>query len=96
MGVPRIALEKYGFDAIEIKFGQAAKGIQPVIKVKDLETALKKKAQGNLVHPDPEDPAVLKAYANGVCPNFYTYGRLPMWTEEKMQKHIEMLRSMGA
>jgi len=95
-GVPQLALQKYGFDAIEIKFGQAAKGVQPVIKVKDLETALKKKAQGNLVHPDPEDPAVRKAYADGVCPNFYTYGRLPMWTEEKMATHIDMLRSMGA
>lgn len=96
MGVPQIALQKYGFDAIEIKFGQSAKGVQPVIKVKDLETALKKKALGNLVHPDPEDPAVQKAYHDGVCPNFYTYGRLPMWTEEKIAEHIEMLRSMGA
>ena len=96
MGVPQIALQKYGFDAIEIKFGQSAKGVQPVIKVKDMETALKKKARGNLVHPDPEDPAVQKAYENGVCPNFYTYGRLPMWTEEKISEHIELLRSMGA
>ncbi|WP_312159921.1 glutamate synthase-related protein [Oscillibacter sp.] len=96
LGVPQIALQKYGFDAIEIKFGQSAKGVQPVIKIKDMETALKKKALGNLVHPDPEDPAVQKAYENGVCPNFYTYGRLPMWTEETISKHIELLRTMGA
>lgn len=96
LGVPQIALQKYGFDAIEIKFGQSAKGVQPVIKVRDFETALKKKALGNLVHPDPEDPAVQKAYEDGVCPSFYTYGRLPMWTEEKISKHIELLRSMGA
>jgi hypothetical protein len=96
LGVPQLALQKYGFDAIEIKFGQSAKGIQPVKKVKDLESALKKKAHGHLVHPDPEDPAVQKAYEDGVCPSFYTYGRLPMWTEETISKHIEMLRSMGA
>lgn len=96
LGVPQIALQKYGFDAIEIKFGQAAKGVQPVRKVNDLESALKKKAQGHLVHPDPEDQAVQKAYEDGVCPNFYTYGRLPMWTEETIAKHIELLRSMGA
>lgn len=94
--VPQIALQKYGFEAIEIKFGQSAKGIQPVIKVKDFETALQKKALGNLVHPDPEDEAVQQAYKDGVCPNFYTYGRLPMWDEEKFSSHVKMLRSMGA
>ncbi len=95
-GVPQIALQKYGFEAIEIKFGQSAKGIQPVIKVKDFETALQKKAAGSLVHPDPEDPAIQKAHEEGVCPNFYTYGRLPMWTEESFAKHIANLRSWGA
>ncbi len=96
LGVPQLALQKYGFEAIEIKFGQSAKGVQPVIRVKDIETALQKKTLGNLVHPDPEDPAVQEAYQNGVCPNFYTYGRLPMWTEERITKHIGQLRSNGA
>jgi len=96
MGVPKIALEKYGATAIEIKFGQAAKGTQPAIRVKDLETALVKQKQGNLVHPDPSDPSVQKAYHDGVCPNFYTYGRLPMWTKKSLMAHITMLRDMGA
>lgn len=96
LGVPQLALQKYGFKAIEIKFGQSAKGVQPANRIRDLETALKKKEQGQLVHPDPEDPAVRKAYENGVCPNFYTYGRFPMWTEERISEHIEALRSMGA
>lgn len=96
LGVPQIALQTYGFDAIEIKFGQSAKGLQPVIKVKDLEMAQKKKALGHLVHPDPDDPKVQRAYREGICPNFYTYARLPMWTEEKMEEHIRQLRTMGA
>lgn len=96
MGVPKIAIEKYKADAIEIKFGQGAKGTQPAIRVKDLETAMVKKQQGNLVHPDPGDPLVQKAYEDGVCPNFYTYGRLPLWTQESLMDHIDMLRDMGA
>ena len=96
MGIPKIAIEKYGATAIEIKFGQAAKGTQPAIRVKDLETALVKQKQGNLVHPDPNDPSVQKAYNDVVCPNFYTYGRLPMWTEKSLMAHITMLRDMGA
>lgn len=96
MGVPKIAIEKYGANAIEIKFGQAAKGTQPAIRVKDLEAALIKQQHGNLVYPDPSDPSVQKAYNEGVCPNFYTYGRLPLWTEKSLVNHITILRDMGA
>ncbi len=96
MGVPRIAIEKYGAQAIEIKFGQAAKGTQPVIRVKDLETALERQRAGNVVHPDPGDPSVQAAYRDGICPNFYTYGRLPLWTESTLTAHIDALRDMGA
>jgi len=96
LGIPKIAIEKYGAKAIEIKFGQAAKGTQPVIQVKDLETALIKQQQGNLVFPDPSDPSIQKAYDDGICPNFYTYGRLPLWTEKSLMAHITMLRDMGA
>ncbi|MCF8074801.1 MAG: FMN-binding glutamate synthase family protein [Desulfotignum sp.] len=96
MGVPKIAIKKYGAKAIEIKFGQGAKGTQPAIRVKDLETARVKQAQGNLVYPDPRDPLVQKAYDDGVCPNFYTYGRLPLWTHASLTDHIDRLRDMGA
>ena len=90
MGVPKVAIEKYGANAIEIKFGQGAKGTQPAIRVKDLETALVKQQRGILVHPDPSDPSVQKAYHEGVCPNFFTYGRLPLWTEKSLMAHISM------
>ena len=96
MGVPKVAIEKYGANAIEIKFGQGAKGTQPAIRVKDLETALVKQQRGILVHPDPSDPSVQKAYYEGVCPNFFTYGRLPLWTEKSLMAHIKRLRDMGA
>lgn len=96
MGVPKIAIKKYGVKAIEIKFGQGAKGTQPAIRVQGIATARIKQQQGNLVHPDPSDPLVQKAYEDAVCPNFYTYGRLPLWTETSLMDHIAMLRDMGA
>lgn len=96
LGVPDYAIKHHGAEAIEIKFGQGAKGTQPVKRVKDLEDALKKQAAGYHVHPDPSDPEVAKAYEEGVCPNFYTYSRLPLWTEEYLIPRIEELRSLGA
>lgn len=85
-----------GVTALEFKFGQSAKGTQPVNRVKDLATALKKQEMGMIVHPDPSDPAVQKAYADGVCPNFYTYARLPLWDEAYLGKRIRELRELGA
>jgi hypothetical protein len=96
MGVPKIAIEKYGVTAIEIKFGQAAKGTQPVIRVKNIEAALKRQRLGDVVIPDPSDPSVQKAYEDRVCPNFYTYSRLPLWNERSLIPHITALRDIGA
>ena len=96
LGVPEIAIQKYGAEAIELKFGQSAKGTQPVNRVKNIEDALKKQQTGWIVYPDPSDPEVQKAYEEGVCPNFYTYGRLPMWTEEYLVNRVNEFRQMGA
>ena len=93
--LPEYALRS-GVTALEFKFGQSAKGTQPVNRVKDLETALKKQEQGMVVHPDPSDPAIQKAYADGVCPNFYTYARLPLWDEAYLTGRIGELRQLGA
>jgi len=95
LGVPEIAITKYGAKAIEFKFGQSAKGTQPVNRLPDLETALKKQQMGFLVHPDPSDPAVQEAYANRTCPNFYMYGRLPMWDEAFFRARLAGLRELG-
>lgn len=95
LGVPEIAITKYGAKAIEFKFGQSAKGTQPVNRLPDLETALKKQQMGFIVHPDPSDPAVQEAYANRTCPNFYMYGRLPLWDEAFFRQRIAQLRELG-
>lgn len=96
LGVPEYAIKVQGAEAIELKFGQSAKGTQPVIRLKDKDEALKKQSLGCLVYPDPKDPEVIKAYEEGVCPNFYSYGRLPLWDEDYLVPRIEEFRRMGA
>jgi hypothetical protein len=96
LGMPRLAIQKYGAEAIEIKFGQAAKGTQPVIRIKDLETALRQQEMGNIVHPDPSRSETREAYRKGICPNFASYSRLPMWTEQSLAEYIASLREWGA
>ncbi len=96
LGVPEYAITMQGAEAIEFKFGQAAKGTQPVTKLKNRDEALKKQALGIMVHPDPMDPEIITAYEKGLCPNFYSYGRLPLWEEEYLVKRIAKLRDLGA
>ncbi|MHC1719887.1 MAG: glutamate synthase-related protein [Clostridiaceae bacterium] len=96
LGVPEYAIKIQGAEAIELKFGQGAKGTQPVNRLKGRDEALKKKASGSLVFPDPTDPEVMEAYQEGVCPNFYSYSRLPLWDEEYLLPRIEQLRNIGA
>lgn len=96
LGIDEIGIQKYGFEAIEIKFGQAAKGVQPAVKLQSLEEALSKKQLGMDVYPDPEDETVAESYSNGTGSNFFSFNRLPMWTEEKIEKKIASLREMGA
>lgn len=93
--LPEYALS-HGVKAIEFKFGQSAKGTQPVNRLNSIEAALKKQASGALVHPDPSDPEVRHAYEQGICPNFYSYGRLPLWNETDMASRIKQIREMGA
>lgn len=95
MGMPEYGILTHGVEAIEFKFGQSAKGTQPVNFLPDLETARKRQAAGGLVHPDPSDPRVQQAYADGVCPNFYVYSRLPMWDEAYLVPRIAELRKLG-
>ena len=94
-GLPEYALSR-GARGLEFKFGQSAKGTQPVKRLKGWEDALARKAAGALVHPDPEDPAVARACQAGTGPVFYSYGRLPMWTEEYLCRRMEELRQLGA
>ncbi len=95
LGIPEYALKVHGAKAIEFKFGQGAKGTQPVNRLKSIEEAQKKQASGSIVYPNPTDPQVIKAYEEGVCPNFYTYSRLPLWDETYLVPRIAKLRGMG-
>lgn len=95
LGVPEVAIQKHGVKAIEFKFGQSAKGTQPVNRLKNLEEAKIMQASGLVVKPNPRDPEVIKAYEEGVCPNFYKYSRLPLWDEVYMSERINALREMG-
>jgi len=95
LGVPEYAIRHCGAKAIEFKFGQSAKGTQPAVRLLDIEAALKKQAQGYLVHPDPSDAAVQEAYAKKACPAFHSYGRLPIWSDEYLLERIDQLRDMG-
>jgi hypothetical protein len=96
MGVPEIAIKKYKASAIEIKFGQGAKGTQPVNRLKDYKAAIEKKKMGYLVYPDPTTKEMEVAVEEGVAPNFYMYGRLPLWHEKELLERIEAIRSLGA
>lgn len=96
LGLPEYAISKCNAKAIEFKFGQAAKGTQPVNKLKNIEEALDKQKMGWVVYPNPSDEKIKKDYEEGVCPNFYTYARLPLWDEEYLISRINKLRVMGA
>lgn len=95
IGVPEYAIKECGCEAIEFKFGQSAKGTQPVNRLATLEAALKAQEQGLLVLPDPSDPEVVAKYQAGRGENFRSYGRLPMWDEHYLVPRIKELREMG-
>lgn len=95
-GVLEYAIEKLGVKSVELKFGQAAKGIQGMGTVDKIEDALRFKSLGYLVLPDPTDPVVAEAHAKGIGPVFEKIGKLPMWTSEGLVKRVSELRNLGA
>ena len=94
-GLPEYALA-HGAKALEFKFGQSAKGTQPVTRLSGWEQARQKKEAGALVYPDPDAPEILAAHEKGCEPAFYSYGRLPVWTEEYLCNRAKQLRQLGA
>ena len=54
-----------------------------------------KKKSGIIVHPDPEDPEIVKLYEKQACPDFWGYHRLPMWTEETLRQRINSYKAIG-
>lgn len=90
------AIKHLGATTVELKFGQAAKGIQGMGFVSSLEDALKFQKRGYLVIPDPSDPIIQEKHKKGIGPHFQRIGKLPMWDEEILSERIEELRSLGA
>ena len=95
LGIPEYAIKTYDLEAIEFKYGQSAKGTQPVRRLNNREEALEKQEQGMIVLPNPMDPEIIKKYERGICPNFDIYTRLPLWDEEYMLNRIGHLRELG-
>jgi len=96
LGVLDYAIKELGVESVELKFAQAAKGIQGMGIVKDLDEAIRFKKMGYLLYPDPEDEIVASQYKDGKGPHFEKIGKLPMWNEEILVKRVKQLREMGA
>lgn len=96
LGLLDFAIKEIGFDAVELKFGQAAKGIQGTRKLTSLEEALQVQKMGYEVLPDPGDLTIQELYKRKMCPSFYKVGRLPEWKEDIFKQRIQKLRQIGA
>ena len=96
LGTPEYALKTFDLKTLEIKFGQAAKGIQHVAPVYNYDEALKIKKDGYLIFPDPMDIKVIEAIEEGESVHFMQYGRLPMWDESKLSEMISKYKALGA
>jgi len=76
-GVAEYLIDRHGDDVIiELKWGQGAKDIGGEIQVSDIGYARFLKERGYVVDPDPTDPAVEHAYANGAVTSFARHSRL--------------------
>jgi len=95
-GVLEYAIEKLGVMSVELKFGQAAKGIQGMGLVPDIAKARRLKDLGYIVIPDPFDPEIAAAYESGIGPVFQKIGKLPMWTPDELVERVSRLRRLGA
>jgi hypothetical protein len=96
LGVLEYAIEHLGIKSVELKFGQAAKGIQGMSKVTDLNAALRFKKLGYIIIPDPTDPIIVENYTKGIGPVFEKVDKLPMWSPEKLIQRVAGLKKLGA
>jgi hypothetical protein len=95
-GVLDYVISKLGVKSVELKFGQAAKGIQGMGRINSLEEALRLQEKGYLIYPDPSDPTVAENFKSGKGPVFEKIGKLPIWNEEILKNRIARLRELGA
>lgn len=95
-GVLEYAIDELHIRSVELKFGQAAKGIQGMGRIPKIEDAVRFKSMGYIVLPDPTDPIVVENYAKGIGPVFEKIGKLPLWTPEQLLNRVSELRNLGA
>ncbi len=84
LGTAEYALKNFDLKTIEIKFGQAAKGIQHVAPVNSAEEEEFLKKNGYLVFENPNGSGLIQC------------GRLPMWNEASLGEIIARFRAYGA
>ena len=96
LGVLEYAIKELKIQSVELKFGQAAKGIQGFGTLDSIEKALMFQKRGHIIYPDPSDPKIAENYKNGIGPHFQKIAKLPMWDEEFLVKRVAELRSLGA
>ncbi len=96
LGVLDYAVKELGVTSVELKFAQAAKGIQGLGIVESLEKAIMLKKRGYIIHPDPEDPEVVEKFKNDAGPRFEKVGKLPIWNEEHLINRVAELKASGA
>lgn len=96
LGVLEYAIKHLNVETVELKFGQAAKGIQGMGRLKTIDDALRLKHMGYLVFPDPTDEKVKVNYERGIGLTFEKVGKLPVWSEMHLIKRVNTLRQLGA
>ena len=96
LGVLEYAIKHLNIETVELKFGQAAKGIQGMGRLKTIEEAMRLKQMGYLVFPDPTDENVKANYEKGFGLTFEKVGKLPVWNEKHLLKRVNTLRQLGA
>jgi len=95
LGVAEYISSRHELEAIELKWGQGAKSIGGEIKVSDLEMAVKLKRRGYMVIPDPESPAVRRAYMRGSIREFERHSRLGFVDKSSFLEEVDRLRGLG-
>ncbi len=96
VGTAEYALKNFNLKTIEIKFGQAAKGIQHVVPVYSYDEAVSLKNKGCLVFPNPFEEGIKEIFEKGNGFHFMQYGRLPMWNESILEELVKKYRALGA
>jgi len=96
LGVLEYAISDLEVDAVELKWGQGAKGIGGEVKIKDLAKAQLLKRRGYIVLPDPEDPDIIEAFKKRRFTEFERHSRVGMVNREDFVNRVKELRNFGA